>query len=123
MPLLSFFHKTPAVPEFDFSGVIAGGTLDGTGYVIGQEVFGVSPFEGLHGVYALLSRVVECDRLKKFCRMKTGQGALAQYTVAGPAMFVAKPSNITHAEPAAFPIAGLTAYGSLVNHGRLKKRE
>ena len=57
MPPLSFFHKTPAVIESDFSGVIAGGTLDGTGYIIGQEVFGVSPFEGPHGVYALLSSI------------------------------------------------------------------
>lgn len=102
VPPLSFVHKTPAVPEFDFSGVIAGGTLDGTGYVMGQEVFGISPFEGPNGV------------------MKVGQGALAQYTVAEPATFVAKPSNITHAEAAAFPIAGLTAFVSLVNHGGLK---
>ena len=63
---------------------------------------------------------VEYNQLKKFYRMKVGQGALAQYTVAEPATFVAKPSNITHAEAAAFPIAGLTAYVSLVNHGGLK---
>ena len=63
---------------------------------------------------------VECNQLNKFHRMKVGQGALAQYTVAEPATFVAKPSNITHAEAAAFPIAGLTAYVSLVNHGGLK---
>jgi NADPH:quinone reductase-like Zn-dependent oxidoreductase len=63
---------------------------------------------------------VGCNQLKKFYRMKAGQGALAQYTVAEPATFVSKPSNITHAEAAAFPIAGLTAYVSLVNHGGLK---
>ena len=62
----------------------------------------------------------ECNQLKQFYRMRAGQGALAQYTVAEPATFVAKPSNITHAEAAAFPIAGLTAYVSLVNHGGLK---
>ena len=52
--------------------------------------------------------------------MKAGQGALAEYTVAEPVTLVAKPSNITHAEAAAFPIAGLSAYVALVNHGGLK---
>jgi NADPH:quinone reductase-like Zn-dependent oxidoreductase len=45
LPPLSLIHKKPAVPEFDFSGVIVGGKLDGTGYMIGQEVFGIAPTE------------------------------------------------------------------------------
>jgi NADPH:quinone reductase-like Zn-dependent oxidoreductase len=54
-------------------------------------------------------------------RRKVGQGALAQYTVAEPETIAAKPSNMTHASASAFPIAGLTAYVSLVNHGGLKR--
>jgi len=55
-----------------------------------------------------------------FHRIRTGQGALAQYTLAKPKNIVPKPSNITHAEAAAFPLAGLTAYLALLNNGRLK---
>ena len=37
---LSTLHKKPSVPESDFAGTVAGGALDGTGFSIGDEVFG-----------------------------------------------------------------------------------
>jgi len=53
--------------------------------------------------------------------MRTGKGALAEYIVVKPNVVVPKPSNISHAEAASFPLAGLTAFLALVTNGRLKK--
>lgn len=53
--------------------------------------------------------------------MKNGRGTLAQYTVALPGGLAHKPANISHADAAAFPLAGLTAYYALVTVGGLKK--
>lgn len=60
--------KTPAIPESDFSGVVAGGNLSGTGFEIGDEVFGIVTAEEVH--------------------FKTGNGTLAEYTLAKPACLV-----------------------------------
>lgn len=43
MPPLSYLHTTPATPESDFSGEVAGGHLEGTGFALGDEVFGITP--------------------------------------------------------------------------------
>jgi hypothetical protein len=40
---LSLLMKTPAIPESDFSGVVVGGAVEGTGFNLGQEVFGIVP--------------------------------------------------------------------------------
>ena len=39
----SFVTKHPAVPEQDYSGVVAGGDLSGTNLKVGDEVFGTIP--------------------------------------------------------------------------------
>lgn len=53
--------------------------------------------------------------------MKRGCGTLAEYTLVEPEVLVLKPANISHAEAASFPLAGLTAYFALVRTGGLKK--
>lgn len=40
---IKFLQKIPGVPESEFSGEIAGGKLDGTGFALGDEVFGILP--------------------------------------------------------------------------------
>ena len=41
--------------------------------------------------------------------MKDGQGSLAQFIVTESSMLAKKPSNLTFAQAAGFPLAGLTA--------------
>lgn len=42
---LSWGQKKPAVPEADVSGIVAGGELEGTPFKIGDEVFGIVPYD------------------------------------------------------------------------------
>lgn len=53
--------------------------------------------------------------------MKTGAGTLAEYAVVEPDLLAHKPNTISHAEAAAFPLAGLTSYAALVRTGGLKR--
>lgn len=39
---IKFLQKRPGIPESEFSGEIVGGKVDGTGFAIGDEVFGLS---------------------------------------------------------------------------------
>lgn len=41
----SLQQKKPCVSESDLSGVVAGGNLEGTGLALGDEVFGIIPFD------------------------------------------------------------------------------
>ncbi|KAL8292550.1 hypothetical protein RQP46_001162 [Phenoliferia psychrophenolica] len=95
---LTLGQKKPSVPESDVAGTVAGGDLGGK-FALGDEVFGITP----------------ADKV-----MKTGRGALAEYTVVDAKLLVKKPANISAAEAAAFPLAGLTAYTAL-EAGGLKR--
>jgi NADPH:quinone reductase-like Zn-dependent oxidoreductase len=53
--------------------------------------------------------------------MRSGKGVLAEYIIAKPDVVTPKPSNISHADAASFPLAGLTAYMALVTNGKLKE--
>ncbi|KII87727.1 hypothetical protein PLICRDRAFT_699266 [Plicaturopsis crispa FD-325 SS-3] len=99
-PPLSWLHARPgaSVPEFDFSGIVAGGDLRGTGFDVGDEVFGTLPAPAA---------------------MWTGIGTLAEYTVVPSHLVARKPRNISHEEAAAFPLAGLTAWSALVTNAGL----
>jgi NADPH:quinone reductase-like Zn-dependent oxidoreductase len=86
--------RLPAIPSYELSGVVAG---------LGE---GVSGFEEGDEVYALTG----FDR----------DGAAAEYTTV-PAEFVArKPSALSHVESAALPLAGLSAWQALFDHGGLE---
>ena len=115
---LSTFHKTPAVPESDFAGTIAGGALDGTSFVVGDEVFGFvgDNLEPNLALTVRFDRIIPADVVSK-----TGNGTLGEYTVVEPAQVVKKPKNISFEQAAAFPLAGLTAWHALVDVGGLKK--
>ena len=86
--------RLPAIPSYEPSGVVAG---------IGEGVEGLA--EG-DEVYALMG----FDR----------DGAAAEYATV-PAAFVArKPYALSHAEGAALPLAGLSAWQALFDHGALE---
>lgn len=42
---LTLLQKKPAVPGSDFSGVVEGGDLEGSGFKVGDEVFGIVPYD------------------------------------------------------------------------------
>lgn len=42
---MTWMMKKPAVPEADVSGVVAGGDLVDSGFKIGDEVFGMIPYD------------------------------------------------------------------------------
>jgi NADPH:quinone reductase-like Zn-dependent oxidoreductase len=47
------------------------------------------------------------------------RGAYAQYVMVKSGEFAPKPENLSHVEAAAVPLAGLTAWQGLLDHGRL----
>lgn len=61
---------------------------------------------------------------KVFARPETTRfGTYAEYTVVDQAMLAKIPANTSFEEAAAVPLAGLTAWQGLFNHGKLKKGE
>ncbi|MFC4402572.1 NADP-dependent oxidoreductase [Gracilibacillus xinjiangensis] len=50
-------------------------------------------------------------------------GTYAEYTVVDDNLLAKKPANISFGEAAAVPLAGLTAYQALFDHGKLEKGE
>jgi len=95
----SLLLKTPAVPESDYAGVIAGGQLP-SHLKVGDEVFGIIPADS--------------------GQQKLGCGTLAEYTVASENTVVKKPANLSFVEAAGVSLAGLTAYQSLVDTAHIK---
>lgn len=54
------------------------------------------------------------------CSMRSGVGTLAEYTLVDSNLLAKKPDNISFAQAAAFPLAGLTSWHCLVNVGGLR---
>jgi NADPH:quinone reductase-like Zn-dependent oxidoreductase len=85
--------RLPATPSYEFSGVVA---------ALGPEVAGLEVGEA---VYALAG----FDR----------DGAAADYTVVPAAVLAPKPRTLGHVESAAIPLAALSAWQGLFDHGQL----
>lgn len=86
----------PLILGRDLSGIVA---AIGPGF----DAFGVGD-----EVFVLLGR----DR-----------GSYAEYALVKPEEAAPKPANLTHVEAAAVPLAGLTAWQGIFDHGRLKAGE
>jgi NADPH:quinone reductase-like Zn-dependent oxidoreductase len=88
-------ERLPAIPSHELSGEIAALAPDVSDLAVGDAVWALTGF----------------DR----------DGAAAEYALV-PAPFLApKPRTIGHGESAAVPLAGLTAWQGLFDHGRLRK--
>jgi len=85
--------RLPAIPSYEFSGVVA---------AVGPGVEQVRVGEA---VYAL----------GDFGR----DGAAADYTVVDAGLLAPKPRTLDHLQSAAIPLAGLSAWQGLFEHGRL----
>jgi NADPH:quinone reductase-like Zn-dependent oxidoreductase len=94
--------KYPRVQGDDLP-VILGRDLSGTIEALGRDVTGVEQGDA---VFALLG----WDR-----------GAYAEHVVLKPDEYAAKPHNLSHVEAAAVPLAALTAWQGLIDHGKLQK--
>jgi NADPH:quinone reductase-like Zn-dependent oxidoreductase len=89
--------RLPAIPSYEVSGVVV---------AIADDVRSVSVGES---VYALLS--FDHD------------GGAADYVAASADLLAPKPSTFDHVESAAVPLAALSAWQALFDHGRLERDE
>jgi NADPH:quinone reductase-like Zn-dependent oxidoreductase len=83
----------PAIPGTDVSGVVADVAADVDGFSVGDEVFGLLRFPSLEG------------------------SAYAEYVTAPASDLARKPAGIDHVHAAGVPMAGLTAWQSLIELG------
>ncbi|SER25262.1 NADPH:quinone reductase [Gracilibacillus ureilyticus] len=90
-----FDWEFPIILGWDVAGVIVETGSAVTGWKVGDEVF-ARPDTTRFGTYA-------------------------EYTIVDDNLLAEKPSNISFEEAAAVPLAGLTAYQGLFDHGKLEK--
>jgi len=86
--------RANAVPGHEFSGIVESIGSQATDFVPGDAVFGMNDW---------------------FL-----DGATADFCVASEKDIVAKPASLSHTDAAAIPIAALTGWQGLVDHGRIK---
>ena len=86
--------RLPAIVSYELSGVVEEVARDVGDLAIGDDVFALAPF----------------DR----------DGVAAEFAVVPAALLAPKPPGLSHAESAAIPLAGLTAWQGLFVHGELQ---
>lgn len=91
-----FDYRFPFVLGFDLSGIVE---------AVGPGVEGLAPGDRVFG----MSKQGQGE-----------QGAYADYCLAWPAMLAPVPDTINMAEAAGLPVAGVTAYGGLVDAGGIE---
>jgi NADPH:quinone reductase-like Zn-dependent oxidoreductase len=89
--------RLPAIPSYELSGVIEAVGPDVSDLAAGEAVWALTGF----------------DR----------DGAAADYTVVPASFLTPKPRNLGHVKSAGIPLAGLTAWQGLFEHGRLREGE
>ncbi len=88
-------NRLPAIPSYEFSGVVS---------AIGQGVDGITVGEPVYALSAF-------DR----------DGAAADYMVISKEFLAPKPKTLDHLQSASIPLAALTAKQGLFEHGQLAK--
>jgi NADPH:quinone reductase-like Zn-dependent oxidoreductase len=89
--------RLPAIPSYELSGIVAAVASDVVGVGTGEPVFGLTPF----------------DR----------DGVAAAYAAVPANVLAPKPETLDHVESAAVPLAALSAWQGLFDHGRLSEAE
>jgi NADPH:quinone reductase-like Zn-dependent oxidoreductase len=89
--------RLPAIPSYELSGVVAALGPGVDGVTVGDEVFAMTAF----------------DR----------DGVAADYAAVPTELLAPKPRALSHAEAAAVPLAALSAWQGLFDHGRLAAGE
>lgn len=88
-------NRLPAIPSYEFSGVVA---------TLGQEADNVQVGESVYALSAF-------DR----------DGAAADYIVVSKEFLAPKPKTLDHIKSASIPLAALTAWQGLFEHGQLTR--
>jgi NADPH:quinone reductase-like Zn-dependent oxidoreductase len=89
--------RLPATPSYEFSGVVAAAGPGVDDLEVGEPVYALNDF----------------DR----------EGAAAEFTILPSGFASPKPRSLSHAESAALPLAGLSAWQGLHVHGELAEGE
>jgi NADPH:quinone reductase-like Zn-dependent oxidoreductase len=89
--------RLPAIPSYELSGTIAARASTASDLAVGDPVWALTGF----------------DR----------DGGAAEYAPVPVAFLAPKPRTLGHVESAAIPLAGLTAWQGLFEHGRLREGE
>jgi NADPH:quinone reductase-like Zn-dependent oxidoreductase len=89
--------RLPATPAYDLSGVVVDVADDVEAVAVGDAVYGLTAF----------------DR----------DGAAAAYAAVPTSLIAPKPSTLDHVESAAIPLAALSAWQGLFDHGKLEEGE
>jgi NADPH:quinone reductase-like Zn-dependent oxidoreductase len=89
--------RLPAVPSYELSGVVAAVASDVRSIAAGDDVYALTGF----------------DR----------DGVAAAYAAVPANLLAPKPSTVDHVTSAALPLAGLSAWQGLFDHGRLEAGE
>jgi NADPH:quinone reductase-like Zn-dependent oxidoreductase len=87
--------RLPAIPSYEFSGVVAAVAGDVDEPPVGTAVYALGDF----------------DR----------DGAAADYTVVPAGLLAPKPATLGHVDSAAVPLAALSAWQALFDHGHLRE--
>lgn len=87
--------RLPATPSYEFSGVVAALAPDVDDLTVGTSVYALHDF----------------DR----------DGAAADYTVVAAGLLAPKPATLGHVDSAAVPLAALSAWQALFDHGHLRE--
>jgi len=87
-------ERNPVIPGHEVSGVVAALGFGTTGVTVGQEVYGLTDWYR--------------------------DGAAADYVAVEARNLAPKPTTLDHVQAAALPLAGLTAWQALFDHGRLQ---
>jgi NADPH:quinone reductase-like Zn-dependent oxidoreductase len=86
-------ERLPATPSYELSGVVTSVSNDVEGVAAGDAVYALADF----------------DR----------DGAASDYALVPSALLAAKPRTLGHVKTAAIPLAGLSAWQGLFDHGKL----
>jgi NADPH:quinone reductase-like Zn-dependent oxidoreductase len=89
--------RLPAIPSYELSGVVTALGTGVEGVAVGDEVYGMTAF----------------DR----------DGVAADYAAISAELLAPKPRALSHVEAAAVPLAALSAWQGLFDHGRLAAGE
>jgi NADPH:quinone reductase-like Zn-dependent oxidoreductase len=89
--------RLPAIPSYEFSGVVSAVGSQVEQVAVGEEVYALTPFER--------------------------DGAAADYIALAQTLVAPKPRALGHVESAALPLAALSAWQGLFDHGKLVSGE
>ena len=87
--------RLPAIPSYEFSGVVSAIGSDVPDVTVGDQVYALAPFDM--------------------------DGAAAEYILISKEFLAPRPANLDHIHSAAIPLSALTAWQGLFEHGQLTR--